>query len=793
MSLSQSRPARLLVFPLLAVALALPATSLAWFDGLPFAAGLETLGVAILLPVLCARTLRERWLGLLGARLLPWLVAGLLLVIGAKATLLIWGEPAGWRGCYTWRLVGPPPLGACEVSYDNPLQRFGATRLDRTIDFGRRSIGAGRLVTPPFFRYGLFSGGIATTNWNFSFLNSLRFNFYEEDGTTERLPFAATWRGAIASATPTVVRVDYIGEGRLRVDAQEIALPSSYDRPGRVELAVPAGRQSMELRYVFDDGGRQGHGAPPLGRQAELHVMRAASADAGVVGSRVGSGGVADDGGAASEARGPGAGGAAATGAGAASGAAAAGVVAEARGSRDARDAAFEPLRTAPAPIVWRALAWLVDGGLLLVIASVLACYARYAWFRLFALVALGIGTLAWAAPSAIVSLPGELFLLAPCALMIAMLARPDWRSGAAAFAILLVVHALRTYHDHPELSTVLYRAAGLDWLGYEGFARTILEARTLEGGEPLFYYQPGWRYLLVALRLVWGDNDILLSTFHGVALTWGIFYAFIRFAGVQRLTATAGSAVLALAALLLVVLANVEWVVNMMRVSASETATWLLLAPMAALLFAPRGARDLWWGSVLAGLTMFTRLPTLLGVAWALAISAARRAVRSPRTLLLIALPPLLVVLAILLHNYAYGGRLTIAPTSAQIPQNVNLYIKDIVSQPVTKTLPVLGYQLRMMLFLPPNYEWPLALPPIGWAMLLAWGWTLAMPFARRRARPARLWAVLLWPLGYLLPFLSWNAANYYPRQILIGYLAMGVSIMAVVSEETPGMPETS
>lgn len=547
MSLSQSRPARLLVLPLLAVALALPATSLAWFDGLPFAAGLETLGVAILLPVLCARTLRARWLGLIGARLVPWLVAGLLLVIGAKATLLIWGEPDGWRGCYTWRLVGPPPLGACEVSYDNPLQRFGATRLDRTIDFGRRPIGAGRLVTPPFFRYGVFSGGIATTNWNFSFLNSLRFNFYEEDGTTERLPFAATWRGAIASAAPTVVRIDYIGEGRLRVDAREIALPSSYDRPGRVELAVPAGRQSMELRYVFDDGGRQGHGAPPLGRQAELHVTRAASAGAGSADAAGG-------------------------------------------GSRAASDAVFEPLRTAPAPIAWRALAWLVDGGLLLVIASVLASYAGYAWFRLFALAALGIGALAWAAPSVIVSLPGELFLLAPCALMIAMLARPDWRSGAAAFAILVVVHALRTYHDHPELSTVLYRAAGLDWLGYEGFARTILEARTLEGGEPLFYYQPGWRYLLVALRLVWGDNDILLSTFHGVALTWGIFYAFIRFAGVQRLTASAGSAILALAALLLVVLANVEWVVTMMRVSASETATWLLLAPMAALLFAQIG-----------------------------------------------------------------------------------------------------------------------------------------------------------------------------------------------------------
>src|SRR5262249_1398319 len=145
---------------------------------------------------------------------------------------------------------GPEVPWVCEKSYENPFSSDSVTRIDDTINFGR-------------------------SDWNLSFFNSLRFNFYPwEKGNIvrDRLPFASTWRGTVDSAEERVGEVLYVGEGELRISGLlPIQLPPRYDKIERVSFGLPAGRHSVLLTYKFDDGSRVADGKP-RGPMAVLRV-----------------------------------------------------------------------------------------------------------------------------------------------------------------------------------------------------------------------------------------------------------------------------------------------------------------------------------------------------------------------------------------------------------------------------------------------------------------------------------------------------------------------------------------
>ncbi|NCW47805.1 MAG: hypothetical protein EBV95_06755, partial [Actinobacteria bacterium] len=50
------------------------------------------------------------------------------------------------------------------------------------------------------------------------------------------------------------------------------------------------------------------------------------------------------------------------------------------------------------------------------------------------------------------------------------------------------------------------------DWFVTQGYARQILMEGSLRGGEGVFYFQPGVRYLVFLAKLVLGENDVLIS-----------------------------------------------------------------------------------------------------------------------------------------------------------------------------------------------------------------------------------------------------------------------------------------
>jgi hypothetical protein len=58
------------------------------------------------------------------------------------------------------------------------------------------------------------------------------------------------------------------------------------------------------------------------------------------------------------------------------------------------------------------------------------------------------------------------------------------------------------------------------------------------------------------------------------------------------------------------------------------------------------------------------------------------------------------------------------------------------------------------------------------------------ALLAVRRRSLSRTGWLLLLLPVAYLAPHLIYNVDVYYPRHILIGYLAMGVSAIGAMTE---------
>ena len=60
--------------------------------------------------------------------------------------------------------------------------------------------------------------------------------------------------------------------------------------------------------------------------------------------------------------------------------------------------------------------------------------------------------------------------------------------------------------------SNVLYSVGGSDPLKYESWSQQIVHFISLQGGENIFLYQPGYRYLISLLRLFFGDSHIAIS-----------------------------------------------------------------------------------------------------------------------------------------------------------------------------------------------------------------------------------------------------------------------------------------
>jgi hypothetical protein len=251
----------LLPFFFLLLLLLIPSSGLQQFDGLPLSHWVEFLGLALLLPFLFSRPLRQKAADLFSkVRFsLPLFYGTGVIVLLLKVRLFLFSPRDGFIGCYfspaAWAssYPGTEPNYACERSYEDLFHRSLATRVDRTISFEPDS-------------------------WNLAFLNSLRYNYPVSDGASiprDRIPFIATWTGTVAPKQAGRVIIRYAGEGHPTVGSRLMLLPPAYDRVNEISLDLPDGKQTFLLEYSFDDGSRMGQADATWGPRAQVTVALA--------------------------------------------------------------------------------------------------------------------------------------------------------------------------------------------------------------------------------------------------------------------------------------------------------------------------------------------------------------------------------------------------------------------------------------------------------------------------------------------------------------------------------------
>jgi hypothetical protein len=598
-----------------------------------------------------------------------------------------------------------------------------------------------RTFANPWFRYAVTRVDPAIDfdpeTWNLSFLNSSRFDFSGRRTPgrplRDRLPLEATWQGIIERPSPWVARVTYVGEATLRLgrstpgdEGPDVRLPSHYGEVTTADVPVPAGRHRIELAYRFDDGARWPTPLP-VGTWATLRFERGNGREGQRPGALVGA----------------------------------------------ARPA-----------VVWRVLAAVVDGAAVflgMIAALGYATLVRRDWW-LVALVAVA-GPVVWWLDPAVAGLPLAFgVLLALLGVALALLGRPWRRRLVLAFFGTAYLVFCRVLASAPRLDMVLYRPPS-DPLLYESQVRTILETWSLEGGEPVFRFHPGFRYWRFLERLVLGDGDPLVVVVGLTLLAWGYLWAIARL-WPRPAPPWPRALAFALGAGLLLGLATSTPVVAFVEAPLSEYPTWILLPLSITLLFGTRRPRQWVGGAMLGGVAALCRLNHIPALAGCLGAFGRLRWRSSPRAvaltvglvLAMLTLPPI--------HNRYYGG----PTTEARRVLNVNVAALAIPPSRLGRlhrdpaVRRQLWGQLRRILYRDDTREFPPQRERFSrltmWGLQWLWLGTAVVALPRRRLA-ASTKALLLAPLLYFAVQLLYIVDVYYPRHILAGHFTLGVSVL--------------
>ena len=665
--------------------------------------------LALAAPFLLFRELRVRQADLWKQwKIRPaWLWIFIAVILVLKIALLASGEHSGFAGCY--RSAAEPtaithedlPYRECERSYENPFDRFSATRLDETIWFGQ-------------------------DGWNLVFLNTSRYDYYEwEPGNIPRprIPIEAHWSGYPDVPSGSPIRIEYAGEGTVVWGDVRVVLPPAYEGTAVVEIDPPSTESPLEIDYSFDDGSRSGQDTAAWGPRAAIKV------------------GAVENGKAV-------------------------------------------PL-SARSPLLWRILALLADGLILLWTAACLPALWQSVRRDLVGLIAFaaGMGVFSFIPAAPVVRAIGLTVVLA--AILAAHLIGRPFRgislyfiAAAAGFAILRVWSS--------GAGQVLLRSAGNDALLYESQAYSILATGSLRGGESVFLYIPAYRYIKFLEHALFGDGNMLYAAVQ-LALYFGGIFALFRGTDLRTLPKIRKFLLAGLGFGL--ILLGGYFVSGVIREGISEYDTWILLLWALPGMYAAVSPRVILAGTVALSLAYTIRPNQIIGILWIFLLTAIGSWKKYRRTILLAGVLALGIALLPLVHNLVFGGEWVLAATSGGMSVNLVLLPATWLSflQGDAAAAAVVQEQMGMLFLITdaPSSMWPtLALMA---AFGLCWIGMVVYSIIRRK------WSDLLWlatPIWFLAIHFLYNISTYYPRHIVIGYLCMAIIPILVLLPGKPAVP---
>ena len=333
----------------------------------------------------------------------------------------------------------------------------------------------------------------------------------------------------------------------------------------------------------------------------------------------------------------------------------------------------------------------------------------------------------------------------------------------------------------------IIFMSRASDWFVGQGYARQIFLEGSLKGGEALFYFQPGVRYLIFVSHLLLGENDVFISVLLMTALLFAVGCASRWFC--QSVESTVARVVALTGAVLVTNAALTQTIATFAVAIASEYPTWVLL--FCAVLCIHFAAKTESMVSLLTATAVSALIPNfrpnqlggsllllLLAMLVSWRIGGQTMAARAGAVAKVIAVftPVALLSLA---HNLHYAGSFVLYSTTGNL--NSDFSWSSLLTDSAGESLRLIWDKFRLGMYWT---NWPILddLSFSLWGSQLVWLGCLAWLLIRRRLGILSLGFLML-PFAYLLPLLPYRFDSYYPRHIVVIQLAFVLGAMAAVA----------
>ena len=332
--------------------------------------------------------------------------------------------------------------------------------------------------------------------------------------------------------------------------------------------------------------------------------------------------------------------------------------------------------------------------------------------------------------------------------------------------------------------NNVQYAVGGSDPLKYESWSQQIVYFSSLQGGENIFLYQPGYRYLLSLLHLIFGDSHIAISLFSRIVLITLLLLFFIK------ISQKTSSQKLFLSFNFLVIyifLSTYSSKLNLFS-SLSEWPTWIIGLLISILLIKNKYKLiDSITISTLLGLCFLIRENQLPG----LLILSIIFLIRYENIKLTISHLTIFSFFASLpfVHNFFYGGKFVL---NQDIFISGYYYLSPIdLFTNFTQSKNQLFFQLNYLLANPLNEGVILMsgkiFPLTILIMISLWLVVVVLYLLNNKLRSIEGILFIILPLSFLTPHIFYQVHTYFPRHIIQGYLFLSVStiLLSIKSRE--------
>lgn len=343
-----------------------------------------------------------------------------------------------------------------------------------------------------------------------------------------------------------------------------------------------------------------------------------------------------------------------------------------------------------------------------------------------------------------------------------------------------------------PQLSDVLVRLRGNDHLVYHSLAREMLDSGFLRGGEEVYYFQPGIRYVYFALQYVFGESGVLTGAISVVLIGLGILYVARQLPWGTSL----GRTLIQIVAIgSLIVWWSSSHTVQSAIFGLSEFGTWILLLVAFGILLKPNADYRLFLLGLSLGWIVWIRPNQGVAVIAMLILAVAvyvQRGFgwRSAGTWLGF---PFAIVIALLpLHNLLYGRTFQLLPGG-------HLNARQAGWDSVLKAFgdeesrSFIRAQIEGILYfpnvLPDIYSFRLALAVVGFGIVVAAAIIAGVMHWPQQRRLVTL--SLLVVLGQTFPFINYTIYRYFPIHNIAIYLTAVLASLLIIARAESIRPQ--